>query len=106
MLGYSKPSISNGVRLLRQNDLVWMDDQKFLFLTPEGERQARQIYRRYQIVLRFLREVLQVPEQTAYQDACKIEHFISQESLVRMQAMLPHENKNSESAPMSEDIRG
>ena len=38
MLGYSKPSVSNGLRLLRQNDLVWMDDQKFLSLTPEGER--------------------------------------------------------------------
>ena len=89
MLGYSKPSVSNGLRLLRQNDLVWMDDQKFLSLTPEGERQARQIYQRYQIVLRFLREVLQVSEQIAYQDACKIEHFISRETLDRMRAQLP-----------------
>ena len=86
MLGYSKPSVSNGLRLLRQNDLVWMDDQKFLSLTPEGERQARQIY---QLVLRFLREVLQVSEQIAYQDACKIEHFISRETLDRMRAQLP-----------------
>ena len=66
-----------------------MDDQKFLSLTPEGERQARQIYQRYQIVLRFLREVLQVSEQIAYQDACKIEHFISRETLDRMRAQLP-----------------
>ena len=73
MLGYSKPSVSNGLRLLRQNDLVWMDE----------------IYQRYQIVLRFLREVLQVSEQIAYQDACKIEHFISRETLDRMRAQLP-----------------
>lgn len=93
MLGYSKPSVSNGLRLLRQCGLVQMDEQKFLFLTPEGEQQALRIYQRYHIVLNFLKEVLQVPDQTAYQDACKIEHFISQESLIRMQAMLSQENK-------------
>lgn len=88
MLGYSKPSVFSGVRLLQKHGLARMDEQKFLHLTPEGERQAGQIYGRYQTVLRFLREVLQVSEQTAYQDACKIEHIVSVETLEKMREKL------------------
>lgn len=88
MLGYSKPSVCNGIHLLQKHQLVSMDEQKFLYLTPEGERQAVQIYERYQTVLRFLQEVLRVSERTAYQDACKIEHIISTETLEKMRKKL------------------
>lgn len=92
MLGYSKPSVSNGVRLLKKNGLVRMDEQKFLYLTLEGECRAAQIYERYWIVLRFLREVLQVSEQTAYQDACRIEHIISVETLEKIREKVDMRN--------------
>lgn len=85
MLGYSKPSVSSGIHLLVRNGLVTMDEQKYLKLTFAGEKKAKAIYQRYQTVLQFLKNVLDVPEQTAYRDTCRIEHVISQETLERMQ---------------------
>lgn len=85
MLGYSKPSVSNGIHLLIKSNFVTMDEQRNLDLTLRGEEKARNIYERYQIVLQFLQKVLTVPEQIAYQDTCRIEHMISQETLIKMQ---------------------
>ena len=50
MLGYSKPSVSNGVHLLIENGLVAMDQSYFLHLTEKGKKKAEEIYKRYEVV--------------------------------------------------------
>ncbi len=79
-MGYSKPSVSRAVGLLKQGGYVTMDDDGFLVLTPEGETAANMIFERHTVLTRLLRS-MGVSEATAAQDACRIEHVISDETL-------------------------
>ena len=79
-LGYSKPSVSRAVGLLKNGGYIRMDDDNFITLTDSGLEIARKIYDRHTILTRMLVS-LGVPEEIASQDACKMEHSISDESL-------------------------
>ena len=75
-MGYSKPSVSRAIGLLKKGGLVETDEFGHLKLTPEGETQARSIYERHTVLTKlFIR--LGVDEKTAADDACRIEHYIS-----------------------------
>ena len=78
-MGYSKPSISRAVSLLRNDGYVNMDDRGFLSLTEKGLSVAEKIYDRHQILTRALTN-MGVDEKVAEDDACRIEHVISDES--------------------------
>ena len=78
-LGYSKPSVSRAMSLLRSGGYVSMDRDSYLSLTEAGKEVAERIYERHQ-VLSSLFMALGVNEQTATQDACRIEHVISEET--------------------------
>ena len=78
-LGYSKPSVSRAMSLLRSSGYVSMDRDSYLSLTEAGKEVAERIYERHQ-VLSSLFMALGVNEQTATQDACRIEHVISEET--------------------------
>ena len=78
-LEFSKPSVSRAMSLLRENGYVVMDDGGLLNLTDSGRAIAEMIYERHQLLSRGLMS-LGVDEQTATEDACRIEHVISQES--------------------------
>lgn len=78
-MGYSKPSISRAVGLLKQGGYLEVDRDGFLHLTTEGNRVAQKIYERHTVLSRLLMS-FGVTEQTAAQDACKIEHVISDET--------------------------
>lgn len=75
-LGYSKPSVSRAVGLLRKGELVTMEADGGLHLTPAGRDIAEKIYERHTVLSRVLVD-LGVPEEVAVEDACKIEHDIS-----------------------------
>lgn len=75
-MGYSKPSVSRAVGLLKQDGYLIMDEDGFLCLTENGSRVAKKIFERH-TVLSGLLVSLGVDEQTASEDACKIEHVIS-----------------------------
>lgn len=75
-MGYSKPSVSRAVSLLRQGGYLLMDENGHLSLTDTGEEVAHKIFERH-TVLSGLLAALGVDEETAAQDACKIEHVIS-----------------------------
>ena len=78
-LGFSKPSVSRAIGLLKKDELVTTDELGYLKLTEEGERRAKQIYERHTILTDlFIR--LGVDEKTAADDACRIEHYISDET--------------------------
>ena len=75
-LGYSKPSVSRAMGLLRKGELVTVERDGGLHLTQEGRDIAEKIYERHTVLSQVLIS-LGVPEQVAVEDACKIEHDIS-----------------------------
>ena len=79
-MGYSKPSVSRAVGLLKQGGYVVMDKDSFLSLTDHGLDVARKIFERHTVLSKFLIS-LGVSPETAAEDACKIEHVISDETL-------------------------
>lgn len=75
-MGYSKPSISRAVGLLKNGGYIAVDDSGVLHLTEIGLSTARKIYERHTVLTAFLCS-LGVDRQTAAEDACKIEHVVS-----------------------------
>ena len=75
-LNYSRPSVSRAVGLLKKVGYLLMDGEGFLTLTEEGRALAERIYERHTVLTAAL-EALGVDKETAAEDACKIEHDIS-----------------------------
>ncbi|MCH5273972.1 MAG: metal-dependent transcriptional regulator, partial [Lachnospiraceae bacterium] len=78
-LGFKKPSVSIAMKNLRQKEHISVDDSGFITLTPSGREIAEMIYERHLLFSNWLMR-LGVNEQTALEDACKIEHVLSRES--------------------------
>lgn len=78
-MGYSKPSVSRALGLLKNGGYVTVDGNGFLTLTDSGRQIAGKIYERH-TVLRDMLVRLGVDEKTAAADACRIEHVISEQS--------------------------
>ena len=75
-LGYSKPSVSRAMGLLKNGGLITMEPDGGLYLTEEGSAIAEKIYERHTVLSQALMG-LGVPEKIAVEDACQIEHDIS-----------------------------
>ena len=75
-MGYSKPSVSRAVGLLKNGGYVVTDPDGYLLLTEEGRRAAEKIYERHNVLTDFFVE-LGVDHEIAAKDACRIEHIIS-----------------------------
>lgn len=82
-MGFSKPSVSHAMGLLRTGGYVSMDENGYLSLTESGAELAEKIYERHQILTKLL-TMLGVSEQVASEDACKMEHVISDESFAAL----------------------
>ena len=79
-MGYSKPSVSRAIGLLKKGGYVEMEPSGALKLTEAGKELAEKIYERHTVLTKFLVQ-LGVDEKTAAEDACKIEHDISDTTL-------------------------
>lgn len=86
-MGYSKPSISRAVGLLKKDGYLIVDRDGFLTLTQEGTAVAEKIYERHTVLSTAL-ETLGVDADTAAEDACRIEHVISDRSFAAIKAHL------------------
>ena len=75
----SKPSVSIAMKKLRENGYITMSSDGMISLTDKGYAIARRIYDRHQALTKYLVQ-LGVPEEIAREDACKIEHDLSEES--------------------------
>lgn len=84
-MGYSKPSVSRAVGLLRKGGLLLMDETGELKLTEAGEEKAKRIYERHTVLSKLLMN-LGVDKATATEDACRIEHYISDRSFEAIKA--------------------
>lgn len=78
-MGYSKPSVSRAVGLLKKDGMIETDKNGYIVLTTQGRKRAEKIYERHTVLTRFLKN-LGVTEQTATEDACRIEHYLSEET--------------------------
>ena len=78
-LGYSKPSVSRAVNLLKNGGYITMDKDNLITLTDSGLEIAQKIFERHTVLANLLIR-LGVSEKTAAEDACRLEHAISDES--------------------------
>ena len=86
-LGYSKPSVSIAMKKLREQGYARMDESGLLSLTEEGEAVARGVYERHKALKKALM-LLGVDEDEAAEEACKLEHAISDSTLEKIKAYL------------------
>ena len=94
-LNYSRPSVSRAVGLLKQDGYLEMDADGFLILTKLGKNTAEKIYDRHTILTAALK-ALGVDEESAAEDACRIEHVISDKSLDAIKAHMKQYGKAAE----------
>ncbi len=78
-LGFSKPSVSVAMKKLRESGHITMDNDGYIVLSDIGEQVAQSVYDRHNVLVELLK-TLGVNEQTALDDACKIEHCLSEET--------------------------
>ena len=78
-MGFKKPSVSVAMKNLREKEQIRVTPEGYIYLTDSGRAIAEMIYERHQLLSRGLMS-LGVDEQTATEDACRIENVISQES--------------------------
>ena len=90
-LGVKKPSVTYITKRLRENGYITMDENSLITLTPSGMAIADSIYTRHKTLTRFFMDI-GVDEQTAREDACKIEHDLSEETF---KALCRHAEKMS-----------
>ncbi len=78
-MGYSKPSVSRAMGILKKEELITIDQTGHISLTDKGYEIAKSMYERHTIISKFLKSI-GVNNDVAVEDACRIEHCISEES--------------------------
>lgn len=92
-MGYSKPSVSRAVSLLKNGGYITVDEDNYIHLTESGMEIAHKIYERHTVLSALLVRI-GVSEETAAEDACRMEHTISDETfdaIKRFVARIPDE---------------
>lgn len=79
-LGFSRPSVSRAVGILKDNGLIVVENDGELILTEEGLKAAKKVYEKHTNLTKFLMLTAGVNEEIAENDACRIEHIISPET--------------------------
>lgn len=82
-MGYSKPSVSRAVGILKKGGYVITNEEGYLVLTEEGRRVAAKTYERHEVLTKIFMS-LGVSEAAASEDACRIEHIISDETFAAL----------------------
>jgi len=86
-LNFSKPSVSVAMKHLRENGHIVMDEDGYITLTEAGNTIANSIYERHQVISALLMK-LGVEDETAKEEACRIEHDISQDTFEKLKVWL------------------
>jgi len=85
--GYTKPSVSRAMGLLKTRGCIAVDENGYIRLTEEGSALAQKILERHRVLTAFL-EKIGVSAEVADDDACKMEHVISDETLQKIKAFI------------------
>ncbi len=86
-MGFSKPSVTRGLTLLKEEGLIKKEDNKYIVLTEAGKILAKRIYERHTVLRKFFIDI-GVDEETATEDACRIEHYISDTTFEAIKAYI------------------
>lgn len=78
-MNFSKPSVSRGVKLLKEQGYIAVDNDGYITLTEEGTDAGRKIYERHTVLTEVLKAI-GIDDETAGADACRIEHVISEKT--------------------------
>ena len=89
-LGFKKSSVSIAMKNLRENQHITVSDAGFIYLTDSGRQIAEMIFERHELISNWLIR-LGVSEETALEDACKMEHVISPESFEAIKKFIANE---------------
>jgi len=84
LLNVKKPSVVNALNILKEKGYIKQEKYGYIELTNLGDKEATKIFKKHRILVRFLTNILKVSEDVAENDACKIEHVISDETLKKI----------------------
>lgn len=79
-LNYTKASVSRAIGILKREEYITIKENGQILFTEKGRKKAEAVYERHRVIADFLVNALGVDEKTAQEDACHIEHIISQKS--------------------------
>ena len=83
-LGYSKPSVSRAVGILKSDGYITVEPNGQIILTDSGRNKAEQVYERHLMLRSFLSHILGVSTENSEQDACRMEHILSEETYEKL----------------------
>ncbi len=83
-LGFSKPSISRAISILKDSGYVVVEPTGNIILTEKGQKRADDVYDKHIYISKYLEKNLGISKEIADKDACRIEHIISEESFLKM----------------------
>ena len=95
LLGVKTPSVTGAMKILAQEGYVRREPYSGITLTAKGRRAAEEVKQRHTIFRHFLIQVLGVNPKTAEQDACRLEHAVSKETMTKLQAYLSRQEINN-----------
>jgi len=87
-LGVTRPSVNRAINVLKSNGLVNHEKYSDINFTKQGMRLAKAVKSKHLVLKKFLNEILLVDEKTADEDACKMEHNISLETLDKLKSFV------------------
>ena len=87
-LGYSKPSISRAVGILKNDGYIVVEPNGQIVLTDSGRAKAEQVYERHLMLRKFLTDILGVSTENSEQDACRMEHILSDETYEKLKGFV------------------
>lgn len=93
-MGFSKPSISHAVGVLKNGGFLTVDEDGYFHLTEDGREVAEKIYERHQFFTEQL-VAIGVDRETAERDACRIEHAISEEAFQKLKASVEKQSNDT-----------
>lgn len=92
-LGFSKPSVSRAMSILKEGGFINVAEDGQITLTDIGLEKAEEVYQRHLLITGFLKDTLGVSEENAEEDACKIEHCISAETANKLRIFVEEYEK-------------
>lgn len=104
-LKVSTPSVAGAVRSLTDRDLVNHEKYGYIQLTDTGAQHARDIYERHVIIRHFFHDILNVDQGTAEQDACHVEHYISQQTFTQLTRLIELMDRHLDELPWLSNLK-
>lgn len=87
-LSYSKPSVSRAVGILKNDGYITVEPNGQIILTDSGMTKAEQVYERHLMLRKFLTDILGVSAENSEQDACRMEHILSNETYEKLKCFV------------------